>query len=117
MQQETLGDWVAMRVVRCGSGEQRGGAGVLDASGVWPTQAGKAVEQRGGAGATRAKNGDALSLLHLEAGASQHPDARRATGDAGGIALPQGAGAHHDWHAHTVREAGVEPATATVQAQ
>jgi hypothetical protein len=84
---------------------------VLDAAGVRPSKTGEAVEQRRGAGAACAEYGHALSLLHFEARSSQHPDARGASGDTGGVALPECASAKDDWHARTVHELDAEAAT------
>jgi len=83
---------------RAGSGEETRALPVLDRTGVDAAQPREAVEQRRRAGATRAEDGDALTLVHLEAGSAQHPDPRRASGDAGGVALPQGMGAKGEWH-------------------
>ena len=62
---------------------------VLDRARVDAAKASETVEQRGGARTASAEYGDALSLVHLEAGGAKHPDARRASGDAGGVALPR----------------------------
>jgi hypothetical protein len=66
---------------------------VLDRTGVDATKAGQTLEQRGGARTTSAEDGNALSFAYLETGGAQHPDSRRASGDAGSVALPQGMGA------------------------
>ena len=66
------------------------------------SEPGETVEQRGRARSASAENGDALSVVHLEAGAAQHPDACRASRDTGGVALPQGVGAKGERHDPTM---------------
>ena len=71
---------------------------VLDGTRVQAPEAGEAVEQRGRPRTTSAENGEALSLVHVERRAAQHPDARRASRDADSVALPQGLGAKGERH-------------------
>jgi len=75
------------RGVRTSDQERR--TAVLDRSRIRASETGEAVEQRGGACAARAENGDTFSLVHLEGRPAQHPDARRTSRDAGGVALPE----------------------------
>ena len=82
---------------------------MLDASRVGAPQAGETVEQRGGAGTPRAEYRDALALLHLEARTLEHPDACGTSGDAGGVALPEGMGAKGERHDRTMCRALSEP--------
>jgi len=81
-----------------GRGEEMRPLPVLDRAGIDATEAGEALEQRGGTCTPSAKDGDALTLVHLETRSAQHPDSRRASCDAGGVALPQGMGAEGERH-------------------
>jgi hypothetical protein len=78
---------VAGRAIDESSGET-----ALDAARVGPPKTGEAVKQRRRARAPRAEDRHALAALHVEVGATEHPDASGATRDAGGVALPEGAG-------------------------
>ena len=113
MQHEALGHVGAAmrRGFACGDECRR--ERVFHTAGIGATKPGEAVEQRRGAGTARTEYGDTLTLLHFEAGASEHPDARRASRDAGGVALPEGTGAKDDWHARTVHSGDTEPGTET----
>ena len=71
---------------------------VLDGSRVDAAEAGEALEQRRRSGAPSAEDGDALALVHFETRGAQHPDPRRAAGDAGSVALPKGMGAEGERH-------------------
>jgi len=61
---------------------------MLDRARVDATKTGEALEECGGAGSASTEDGDALTLVHFETGGTQHPDSRRASLDAGGVALP-----------------------------
>jgi len=61
---------------------------MLDRARVDAAKASEAVEERRDTGPALPQYGDALTLLHFEAGGAEHPDARRASDDAGGVALP-----------------------------
>jgi len=64
------------------------GLPVLDRARIDATKTGEALEESGGASSASTEDGDALTLVHLETGGTQHPDSRRASLDAGGVALP-----------------------------
>jgi hypothetical protein len=85
-------------VGRAGNRQETRELAVLDRPRVDTAKAGETVEQRGRARATSTEYGDAFSLVHLEAGGAKHPDARGASGNAGGVALPQGMGAEGERH-------------------
>jgi hypothetical protein len=85
-------------VRRAGRGEETRALAMLDRARVDATQPRETLQQRRRSGARRAEDGDALTFVHLEAGGAQHPDPRRASGDAGGVARPQGVGAKDEWH-------------------
>jgi hypothetical protein len=82
---------------------------VLDRARVDTAEASETLEQRGRAGTTSAENGDAFSLVHLETGGAKHPDARRASGDAGGVTLPQRMGAKGERHDGRMRRTAGGP--------
>jgi len=85
-------------VRRAGVCEETRALPVLDRARVDAAEPCEALEERGRPGTTSAEYGDALSFVHLEGGGAEHPDARRTSGDAGGVALPQGMGAKGEWH-------------------
>ena len=96
-------------VRRAGHSQQTRVPEVLDRARIDAPEAGKALEQSGGAGTPSAEDGDALSLVHLEIGGAQHPDSRRASCDAGGVALPQAMGAKGERHDRTMCRALARP--------
>jgi hypothetical protein len=97
-QHDVVGARRGVRSVRRAGRQETRELAVLDRARVDTAEASKTLEQRGRAGTASAEYGDAFSLVHLEAGGAKHPDARRASGDAGGVALPQGMGAKDERH-------------------
>lgn len=83
--------------------QQVRGLPVLDRARVHATKTGEALEERRSAGSASPEDGDALTLVHLETGGAKHPDSRRASLDAGGVALPEGMGAKGERHDRTMR--------------
>lgn len=72
---------------------------LLDHAGVRAAKTGQAVQERGRPGPARAEHCEALTALHFDGGAAQHPHASGASRHAGGVALPEGAGTKDDRHA------------------
>jgi hypothetical protein len=85
-------------VRRAGGRQETRELAVLDRARVDTAEASETLEQSGRAGTTSTEYGEAFSLVHLEAGGAKYPDARRASGDAGSVALPQGMGAKGERH-------------------
>jgi hypothetical protein len=81
--------------------ELRGG-GALDGPSIGAAKAGQTMEERGCARAAGAEHRDAFSLFDIEARTAQHPDPRRASRDAGGVALPEGACTERERHGRKV---------------
>lgn len=99
-EKESIG--VSESVVQVSRFDEERVQGELDRAGVGAAEAGEAVQQRGGAGAACTEHGDAFASLDVEAGAAQDPCAGRASGDAGGVAFPEGSGAKNVRHGCTV---------------
>lgn len=99
-EKESIG--VGQSVVQLSRFDEARVQGELDRSGVGAAEAGEAMQQRRGSGAARTEHHDAFASLDIEAGAAQDPRAGRASGDAGGVALPEGAGAKDVRHGCTV---------------
>ena len=76
----------------------------LDCSGVGPPQAGEAIQERRGAGARCSEHGEAFAPLDVQARAAKDPCTRRASFDAGGVALPESASAKGERHPRTIRD-------------